>query len=215
MALLVTYCWNTSITVRFWQHGQNLAPNPPRTTDTKSRSYSLLQNSSASDHTPLSRHVIVGDSPGCLANPGRQVYFTVFPTEKSISFLCSSFSSAKGNLVGAPQPPIGKEKRYESQTGPASQVQAHKQHCCEERGLVCLEKLFILINAAIIKQKQRISPKDSRGSGSCSQNNLKSPTLLQDLGTFWVGVKGYEGAACPWWPRQRLPERSGLMGSIW
>lgn len=200
MALLVTYCWNTRITVRFVQHGQNLAPNPSQTTDTKSRSYSLLQNSSASDHTPLSRHVIVGDSPGCLANPGRQVYFTVFPTEKSISFLCSSFSSAKGNLVGAPQPPIGKENRYESQAGPACQVQAHKQHCSEERGLVCLENSFILINAAIIKQKQRISPKDSRGSGSCSQNNLKFPTLLQDLGTFWGGLRDMKEQHAPGGP---------------
>lgn len=117
------------ITLRFWQHGQNLGPVPPATTDTKSRSYSLLQNSSASDHTPLPRHVIVGDIPGTLAYPGRQVYCTVFPTEKSKAFLCSSFSSANCNLVGAPQAPIERIKRCESQAGQARRGQAHKELC--------------------------------------------------------------------------------------
>lgn len=170
MALLVTYYLNTRITLRFLQHGQNLAPIPSSTTDTKSRSYSLLQNSSASDHTPLSRHVIVGDIPGRLAYPGRQVYCTVFPTEKSISFLCSLFSSAKCNLGGAPQPPIEKENRHENQAG---QVEAQQEHCYEERCLVCLAKLFVLINIAAVKQTRHIFLKDSRGSGSCSQNILK------------------------------------------
>lgn len=116
-------------TSRFWQHGQNLRPVPPVTTDTKSRSYSLLQNSSASDHTPLSRHVRVGDIPGTLAYPGRQVYCTVFPTGKSMAFLCSSFSSANCNLVGAPQEPSEREKRCEKQAGQAHRGQAHKEHC--------------------------------------------------------------------------------------
>lgn len=138
--------------MRFWQHGQNLGPVSPATTDTKSRSYSLLQNSSASDHTPLSRHVIVGDIPGTLAYPGRQVYCTVFPTEKSMAFLCSSFSSANCNLVGASQAPIEREKRHENQAGQAHQGQAHEEHCQEKRGLVCLAKMFIFINIAISKQ---------------------------------------------------------------
>lgn len=142
--------------------------------DTKSRSYSLLQNSSASDHTPLSRHVIVGDIPGCLVYPGRQVYCTVFPTEKSISFLCSSFSSAKCNLVGAPQPPIEKENKHENQAGQACWVQAQEEHCYKEGCLVCLANLFILINIAIIKQTQHVLPKDSRRPGSYSQDVDKS-----------------------------------------
>lgn len=117
------------ITSRFWQHGQNLGPDPPATTDTKARNYSLLQNSSASDHTPLSRHVTVGDIPGTLAYPGLQVYCTVFPTEKPRAFLCSSFSSANCNLVGGSQAPSEREKRGEEQAGQAHQGQAHKELC--------------------------------------------------------------------------------------
>lgn len=176
MALLVTYYLNTTIRSRFLQHGQNLAPISSWTTDTKSRSYSLLQNSSASDHTPLSRQVIVGDIPGCLAYPGRQVYCTVFPTEKSISFLCSSFSSAKCNLVGAPQPPIEKENTCENQAGQARWLQAQKEHCYKERCLVCLAKSFILINIAILNQTQHVFPRDSRGSRSYAQDIFKSST---------------------------------------
>lgn len=207
MALLVTYSWKTRTTWRFMQHGQNLAPIPSWTTDTKWRSYSLLQNSSASDHTPLSRHVIVGDIPGCFAYPGWQVYCTVFPTEKSISFLCSSFSSAKCNLVGGPQPPIEKENRHENQAG-----QAQKEHSSEESSLICLAEWIIWINIAITKQTQHNFPKDSRGSGSSYQDIVKSSTHRFNH-PFLRGLGDIKQQCTPRQPCHDLPGSPGLFES--
>lgn len=72
-------------------------------------SYSLLQNARASDHVWLLRHVRAGGTAGCREYPGRQAYRTVLPTGNAVWFLCSSVSSAKLSLGGAPQPPVGGE----------------------------------------------------------------------------------------------------------